>query len=496
MKQELVGYAPDAHHSPPGVMLNCSAILPGLHGFYSAPTPATSGTTAALAAACRGAALATKLDETTRLFAGTSTKLYETSGAGWVDRTRAVGGNYALGSTDRWRFAQYGDVSLAVNKADILQSSSSGAFANAAANAPKASIVEVVGQFVFLFNVNDQGSIGPYGDTLHRWWCSKKGDYTDWTPAVATECTTGTLTSTPGKIRAGKRFGENVVAYKLQSMYLGVYVGPPAVWDFRLIPGNVGALCQEVVVNVGSPSVPQHLFMGDDDFYSYDGSRPVSIAENWVTNTVFSELNRNYSESCLALRDSNENITYFFYPSGASIVPDKCVVYNERTKKWGRDDRSVEAVVEYISAGTIYDDVGTGYSTYDSFPDVSYDSLFTAAAYPRPAIFDTSHFLKTLSGAPGAWSFTTGDIGDDNVESLIRRVRLRFLHGTLPTNCQMQNFYRQNLGDALMPDQTAYLSNGKFDVLRSARWHRFVISGTGDMETNIIDYDLVPEGTE
>jgi len=493
MKQNLFGYAPDADPTTPGVMTNCAAIIPTLRGFKAAPSAVTQ-VTSALAAACKGAAVCRKLDDSSRLFAGSATKLYENSGSSWTDRTRASGGDYALPTDGRWRFAQYGDVSLAVNKADILQATTTGAFANAAANAPKASIVEVVGQFVFLLDVNDQAAIGPYGDNQHRWWCSKKGDYTVWTPTIASECTTGVLTSTPGKIRAGKRFGDHLVAYKHRSMYLGVYVGAPAVWDFRLVPGEAGAVCHEAVVNVGTTSNPRHVFMGFDDFYSFDGSRPVSIAENWVKQTVFNELNKQYAESSMALRDPINNLVYFFYPVGGSTTPDKCVVYNERTGKWGRDDRTVEAVVEYISAGVTYDDLGTLYSTYADLPNVSYDGSFWTSGFPTPAVFNTSHYLQTLNGTPGSSSITTGDIGDDDVETLVRRVKPRYL--TAPSTASMVNYYRQNLGDSLTTDATTSQASSRFDVLREARWHRFRFDFTGSMEMTLLDYDLVPSGTE
>lgn len=494
MKQTLVGYAPDADATTPGVFTNCSAVIPSLRGFKAAPSAVTSTITSALAAACKGSAVGRKLDDSARLFAGTTTKLYESSGTGWTDRTRASGGDYALAGSDRWRFAQFGDVALAAAKTDILQSSSSGAFANVAANAPKGAIVEVVGQFVFLCNVNDQGSIGPYGNTEHRWWCSAKGDHTVWTPSATNECTTGTLTSTPGKIRAARKFGDNLVIYKHRSMYILVYVSGAAVWDPRLIPGECGAASQEAVVSVGTTSNPRHVFMGFDDFYSFDGSRPVSIAENWVKQTVFTELNKQYAESAMAMRDPINNLVYFFYPTGSSTTPDKCVVYNDRTGRWGRDDRTVEAVIEYLSTGITYDDLGTYYATYNDLPDVSYDASFWTSGFPVPAIFNTSHVIQTLTGTPGASSITTGDVGDDNIESLIRRVKLRFL--TAPSSASMVNYYRQNLGDSLTTDATTTMGSSRFDVLREARWHRFRFDFTGSMETNLADYDLVESGSE
>ena len=162
-KVAIQGYSPDVDPTTAGVLTNCSTLIPTLKGMKGAASP-VSGAQGALAAACKGVASLRKLDNTVRTFAGTTTKLYEDATTSWTDRTRAAGGDYGLASDGRWRFAQFGDVSLATTKTDTLQSTSAGAFANVA-GAPKASIVETVNQFVFLFDTNE----ATYGDSPDRW---------------------------------------------------------------------------------------------------------------------------------------------------------------------------------------------------------------------------------------------------------------------------------------------------------------------------------------
>lgn len=483
MKIKLLGYRPDANPTIPGILTNCSALIPSLKGMEGAPSPSSTGMDA-LAAACRGSAVLRKLDDTSRWFAGSATKLYEQSSTSWTDRTRAVGGDYGLGTDTRWRFSMFGNVALAAAKSDILQYSSAGAFANVGASIPKAAIVETVNQFVFLFDVNDQGNLEDNADSPDRWWNCALGDYTDWTPAIATQCTTGRLTSAPGKIKAGRRFGDNIIAYKERAMYLGIYQGPPVGWAFFEVPGEVGALCQEVVVNVGTPDDPRHIFMGFENFYEFDGSRPVPIGFD-IRDTVFNEINRPYAEQCLGLHDRINSRIYFYYPVASTTTPDKCVVYNYRTKQWGRDDRTVEAVVEYINSGITYNDLGTSYSTYNDLPSVSYDSSFWTSRFPIPAIFNTSHVPQTLNGVAGNSSMTTGDCGSGEAMQLLTRVTPEFI--TAPTTGTMVNYYRQlNLGDDLTTDATVSMSSKRFDVLREAMWHRVRLDFTGNVELAVI----------
>jgi hypothetical protein len=486
----LVGYGPDLDPRTPGVLTDCTSLVPSLKGMKGAPTPQTK-TLPALASACRGAALLRKLDSSTRLFAGTTTKLYEAAASSWTDRTRAVGGDYALGSEDFWSFAQRGDVSFAVAKSDILQSSTSGAFANNAATAPKAAIVFVVNGFIMLMNVLDQGAIFDSADRPHGWWAARTSG--TWTPSVANEAYTGELTSTSGKITAGKAFGQVAIAYKDRSMYQGVYIGVNG-WDFTQIPGDAGALTNNVVVDVGTADNPIHLTMGYDDFYIYDGSRPIPIG-NPVRQTVFGELNRAFVHACMTLHDRNNQRVYFYYPSGSAITPDKCVVYHYKRNMWGRDDRTIEAAVEWVQPGVTYDGLGALYSTYADFPSSSYDTAFLSAGFPSPGIFNTSHVFQTLDGTSTSSAMTTGDYGADAFVSLLSRVQPQFL--TKPTSATMTNYYRENLGDSLTTDTTIAMdSKGRFDVLRSANWHRAAFAFTGEVEMPELNAELQQDGLE
>jgi len=489
MLYPFVGYAPDADPTQPGVIVDCTMAIPTLRGMKTAPA-ASASTMADLAAACTGAASLKKLDESVRTFAGAATKLYEAGSGTWTDRTRVSGGNYASAADVRWRFAQYGNVSLAVNKSDILQFSSSGAFANVGASVPKASVVETVGLFVFVFDTNE----ATYADSPDRWWCSALGDYTDWAPSIATQSATGRLLSAPGKVRGAKKFGENIIAYKERSMFMGVYVGPPAIWDFRQVPGDVGALSHEAIVNIGTPENPKHIFMGPDDFYVFDGSRPQSIGTNRVKQSVFGQIVRTRREQCLAVHDATNNLVYFWYPSVDSTSPDKCVVYNYKSDKWGRADRQIQFAFEYLTPSLTYADVGTYFSLYGDVVNLSYGSSYWISSTNTPGVFNTSNALQTLNGSGGTSTITTGDIGDDNRESMLSRVRPRFL--TAPTSSTLTNYYRHNLGDALTADQTVTYASGRYDVLREARWHRFLLSFTGTHELPGVVIDLEAAGSE
>ncbi len=472
----LLGYAPDSDPTIAGVLTNCAGAVPSLKGMKGAPS-ATVTPLATLAATCQGAAVLYKLDVSTRFFAGSPTKLYEAGASTWTDVSRAAA--YTPNNTQRWRFAQFRNVSLAANGSDTIQASvSSGAF-SCVGGAPAAAIVETVGAFVFAFNTQ----LNPNG-----WQCAGINGYTNWVNSVANQAASGVLTATPGPILAGRRFGSTIIAYKKNSMYLGTYVGPPNIWQFDQIPGNVGAMSQESVVNIGTPENPKHIFIGEDNFYLYDGAKPIPIGTNRVKNAVFGALLQSRYYACASLHDRVNNVVYFFYPIADSVFPDHCVVYNYRTDKWGQDDRQIEVPVEYVSPGITYDSLGSFYATYDQLPNLPYDLAFLNSAQPLPAVFDTSSLVKTLTGSAGNTSITTGDYGDDFGFSTLRRVKPRFL--TAPSSATMTNFYKNAEGDSLTMDVTTSMSSGQFDVLRDARWHRATIAMSGDWEMAALAADL------
>ena len=471
-RTKFLGYQPDADSTTRGVIVDCQSAVPSINGMEGAPS-AVTGILAALAAEARGAAVIRKLDNTTRFFAGTSTKIYEAATTTWEDRVTCS----ALPTNARWSFAQFGNVSLAVQKNDLLQFSASTTFADVTSTpqaVPKASIVETVGQFVFLFDTDE----ATYGDSPDRWWCSASGNYADWNPSVTTECATGRLIGSPGPIKAAKRFGDQIVVYKANSMYLGTYQGAPEVWRFDEVPGDIGAISQDAVHDIGTTGYPRHIFMGMDDFYIYDGSRPIPIGSGVIKHEVFNSLSYVNARLCISLHDIIHSRIYFFYPTESTLT--KCVVYNYLTKQWGRDDRAIECCADFISAGITYAGLGTYYSTYADLPNIDYDSAFLSANTVKPAIFNTSHVLQTLTGVTGNSYITTGDMGEEEAYTLVTHVRPLFLEK--PTTTTLTNFYRENLGDALTTDNTNIYDDGKYDVFRSARWHRFKFAMNGDWE--------------
>lgn len=465
----LTGFAPDADPTTPGVMTDCVNMVPYLTGMESAPSAITPTEAPALAADCLGAAVVTTLDNARRVIAGTTTALYELSGGAWNDRKKV--GGYTGSADTRWSITQFGTSTLAANRADTIQRSTGVGVSFAdIATAPKAEIIFSVGSFVMALNTND-GAEKPDG-----WHCSASFDDTDWTPSTLTLSARGRLVSSSGVITAGARLGEYAVAYKEKSIYLGQYVGAPAVWDWIQAPGDeVGCVGKDAICDIGGA----HFFVGADNFWMFDGTRPIPLADNLVRQWFYDNCSAQYRYRTKCTFDRHNNRVWVFFPSQGSDTCDEALVYHVLAKKWGRATLDVQAVMNYVAPGLTFDTLSSVGATFNTLPDIAYDSQYWVVGGSVLSVFNASNQPVILNGDGADCSFTTGDFGDDEGVLLLKQLRLRYASGRGPTTATVQTFHKMNSGDSFTPGSSGTLNDGKFDILKAARWHQAQFSFTG-----------------
>lgn len=481
----ILGFTPDSDATTPGVITDCVDFIPYKNGMEGAPSAVAASGVSALADDCIGAAVLAKLDDTKRVFAGTATKLYELVAGAWDDVTRASGGDYNGGTDTTWTFTQFGDASIATNKADAMQRATTGDFADIA-GAPKADIVFSVSAFVMALNVDD-GTDKPNG-----WHCSATFDETDWTESVTTQSASGLLVATPGRITAGARLGDYAVAYKAKSIYLGQYVGPPVIWDWQLIPGGeAGCVGKDAIADLGGV----HFFVGDDNFWLFDGTRPTPIGDDKVRQWFYENSSQSFRYKTKCFFDRQNNRVWVFFPSTSSAGEcDLTLVYHVISKQWGRANRTIQAVLNYQSLGITYDTWDEAGATFDTLPNVSYDSQYWISGGQAVSVFDTSNQLQILAGPSGQTQFTTGDAGDDLIATHLDYVQLRFATDYSPESATMQAYSKMVSGDSFTAGASISLSDGKFCTRQEARWHRATFTFTGDVRVTGIMPRLIPSG--
>ena len=483
MMQELIGFAPDAEPRTPGIMTECQNIVPYEKGFRSAPLPQAVGLPA-LAAECRGSAVVRDLATNARLFAGTPAKLYEAASTSWTDVSSSTAG-YSLGDEDRWSFTQFGNASLAATPTKRIQRSTTGAFSEIT-NAPKAYIIESATNFVLAFHTDET----TYGDSPDRWWCCALYNDQDWAPAVATQATTGRILDGQGGFTAAKRFGSDMVAYKERGVFVGRYSGAPVVWQWTPVSEDVGCVGPEAVAvtSIG------HVFVGSDNIYLFDGTRPVPLATDTVRQWWLDNSSAQYRRRTKLLWDRFSNLVWIYFPSATSSgLADYCLVFHALTRRWGRSDATVESVLTYISNGGVtFDGTSDTIVDFETGPTFTFDSVRWLSQSESPAVFTSSHQLQTLTAAPAASSFTTGDMGNALEATMCNGVRLQSSLSSDIIDCV--GFTRQTAGANSIQRCVADLNDGSFDVRQTARYHIFRFDFSGDNRFSAMELDLLPAG--
>lgn len=475
----IVGFMPDADPTTPGILTDCTNLIPNLIGMEGAPTLTAPVGVPSLSEASLGAAVVTKLDGTRRVFSGGQTKIYELIGGAWADKSKV--GGYTGSNESYWSIAQFGDATLMSNGTDTIQRSTVGAFSDIS-GAPKAQIVFSVGAFVMALNTDS------YSD---EWHCCAAYDDTNWTQSITTQSASGRLVSQPGPITAGARLGEYAIAYKGRSIYLGQYVGAPAVWDWvQVRGGNAGCVGKNAICDING----SHFFVGEDNFWIFDGTQPVPLADGVLKNWFATNCNPAIKYKTFCAFDKITNLVWIFYPSTSSTTLDSALVYHVISKRWGRVTVGVGAVFEYVTSALTIDQLDTVASTIDTLPQVPFDSPYWLFGGRALAVVDTNMAVKSFTGATDTSSMMTGSAGDDYQFSCMQRVKLRFT--TKPGSATLRAYHKNNSGDDWTTGQLVSMTDSKFDFLQSARWHRAGISFTGPVAITAMDAVVEQDGLE
>lgn len=499
MRFNLKGFEPDTNNSTPGIITSCENLIPTLNGYRTANDTVDVGMDA-LAGECLSSAVAELLDGSRRLFAGTIDKIFERNGTSWIDRSGSV---YAATRDAPWEFAQFGNSTIAAAAGNNMQRSTGAGFTDLVAI--KAKHVCAVKGFVIAAGT-DEATYGSQGD---RWWCSALNNETDWVPNIATQCTTGRLVDSPGEILAIRTLGQDLVAYKDSSIYVGRYAGPPGVWEWRLIPGRVGAASPNSIIDIGNA----HLFIGREDLYIFDGNYPQPL-NSPIKEWLYARISKPYMARVAHLYDPYEALIYFFYNANASDgLPDKCLVYNHKANKFGTFDplhgKSVDTT-KFIAGlnfvGKTWDGWSPGYTwdtlpiigkTWDDWPAVTYDSHYWSASERSPAYFAKDKKIYSLTGTPYKAQMETWYIGmEDESPHTLRRIRPVYRERPRPTShtINVQLYGKKQSGSDWVIKKEAAMLNGKIDVLSSSQWHFIHMKIDGECELVGLDLDIVPAG--
>ena len=460
----------------PGIVENLSVaknVIPAALGFI--PMPSAVDYSSAASESLNNV-FAGRFSGTTTLFAGGATKLFRFDSADLGMDNVSKSGGYT--NILKWNFVQFGNAVIAANNANKLQAwklGSSTAFADLAVAAPVAKYVTVIRDFVVAANLDG-------GSNPNKVQWSDINDETDWTSGNASQ-SDFQIIADGGNITGitGGEFGLVLLERAIVRM---TYIGSPFFFQFDTISKSLGCVEGNSVTKYGNVT----YFLGDDGFYSCDGTNIVPIGNEKVDRWFSSNANPSKLNTMSATVDPIRKIVVWNFLD--NFGQRQLLIYNWQVQKWSYANTDTDVVAYAATAGLTLEALDT-YGTIDSLTTSLDDALWAGGKLLFAGARGTK--VITFTGANMTAELATGDIGSENT-STIMLARPIVDNGSASVAVASRRLLNEgvNYGSyipASNENRVSLRSNGKY--------HRLSIIPTGSQWSNAIglDIEIVGQGT-
>jgi hypothetical protein len=411
----------------------------------------------------------------TKLFAGGATKLfvYNQTNNNLDDASKS--GGYTTPAGERWKFAQFGSVVLAVNGQAKIQAwtlGTSTAFADVAAAAPAAYHVAVVRDFV----------VAARDDTYpNRVYWSDINDETDWTPGVGSQSDFQDLAD--GGDIMGMTGGEFGLILTERSVVRMSYIGSPFFFQFDNIARNIGCLASNSIAQYGALT----FFLSDDGFYKCDGQSVQAIGTEKVDRFFFEDVNLSQLEFMSAAIDPVKNLVIWDYIDGNNV--NKQLIYNWQLNRWSYSDVDVDFINSVYTPSSTLEGLDI-FGSLDSLPASLDGRTWVGGALLFAGVRDDK--IVTFTGAYKQASLITGDVGIQGSQSVATLAKPLVDNGSASVGVAS----RLNLDGALtFSTNVAADAEGRVGLRSSGRYHRLRVNPSGNWTSALaVDVDFAPQG--
>lgn len=337
-------YCPDVDSARVrGALVSMTGFAPLQRGQYGSVSTndvfAITGTDALRAETFR------QIDNSVRLLVFRKQRIDEYTSAGAND---AVGTGYSA-STTGWDAAAWGNSIYACNKLDATQVSTGTTFAAVGDDCPKARYIAANINFVMLADTDDGAD-----DLPDQVWWSALQNPTEWTPSIATQAGKVRLLDAPGPIKQLVAFRDLFVAFKEDAIFVGEYIGPPFMFQWRVVSSRIGLSSPNAVCELDNRLYFAHM----SGIYEFDGAELRNVGlPVWPSiriafgndappyGTGMGGTGEGYEATAIDLLrmtgDDHEGVLWLScYRIHALSGDYQCVLfgYNVRSQKWARLD--------------------------------------------------------------------------------------------------------------------------------------------------------------
>lgn len=417
------------------------------------------------------------------MFAGSTTNLYKLDTAD-MSLDDVSGATYATPNGERWRFTQFGNRLIAANGNSKLQGwllGTSTAWADLAADAPKAKYVTVVRDFVVSANIYDASSPMPF---RVKW--SALNDETSWTDSATTQSDYQEMAD--GGTIVGITGGEFGLILMDRSIHRMSYVGSPLVFQFDNISRNLGCYEPNSIIQYQGVT----FFLSDDGFYMCDGQVVTPIGKEKVDRYFFSDIDESYLTNMSVAVDPFKKLIIWAYPAkGQGGNVNKLLIYNFQTQKWSSGSTDVDRVCDVSSPTVSLEGLDTISASIDALGTPLDSRLWVGGKMMLAGIRDAK--IVTFTGVNSTATIQTGELSAENRKTAITLVQPVVDNGSCDVAIASRDLLSSQVtyGSSVSAD-----SENRASIRSMGRYHRLQFTPTGDNWQSIVgaDVEIVPMG--
>lgn len=215
---------------------------------------------------------------------------------------------------------------------------------------PVGTICKSIAAFKFhLFALDIDGPSGHFESQIMWSDAAPAGTVpSTWTAAATNEAGDAILADTPGPCMCALPLQDTLLIFKRSSTYGVNYVGPPHIFDVKLLDGARGALTRHAVADIGG----KIFVVADGDVLLTDGINWQSVAQGRVKDYLFSQLSQASYENLYVVFHRAKNEVWLCYPIAGEAYCSEAIVYNVASDAWG-----VRSLIEntYAAVGIVND---------------------------------------------------------------------------------------------------------------------------------------------
>lgn len=297
---------------------------------------------------CVGLTVARTATGSFKIYAGTATKLFVWSSAGWTDVSRTSGGNYNVPSGDLWMWQQVGTFLYATNISDVLQRidvDSGTNFAAVSGSPPQATNITQIGPHTVLSGLSSNRR------TI-QW--SATEDPTGWTAGTNLSDTQEMPDGGPVQGVAGDEIG-----YVVQDRSIRLMQWLPGdtvnIFQFSRVVQNRGSVSKYGFVSFANIL----YFLAEDGFYALAGQNLIPIGDQKVNDWFLANSDparRNVVHAFVL--PNNTYIAWAYHGSAAATTYDKLLLYYIPGQKWVPVSAAAQIWASLASTGLDLDTTG------------------------------------------------------------------------------------------------------------------------------------------